>query len=140
MARLRASYLTTIYMLSVPMLIQKSICRSLSRCQKQDRCSQIALKRTLNHWLNGVRKHHITAYRLYDADIPEYAVAIDVYGDWVHVQEYAAPKSIDQVKVFERLKDVIAAIPQVLEISPKRVVLKQRKRQSGTQQYEKQGI
>jgi len=97
------------------------------------------LKKNIKSLAKWRKKHQITAYRLYDADIPEYAVAIDVYGDWVHVQEYAAPKSIDQVKVFERLKDVIAAIPQVLEISPKRVVLKQRKRQSGTQQYEKQG-
>ncbi len=92
--------------------------------------------KTLSKWR---KKQQITAYRLYDADIPEYAVAIDVYGDWVHVQEYAPPKSIDPVKVFERLKDVMAAVPQVLGISAKRVVLKQRKRQSGTQQYEKQG-
>ncbi len=92
--------------------------------------------KTLSKWR---KKQQITAYRLYDADIPEYAVAIDVYGDWVHVQEYAPPKSIDPVKVFERLKDVMAAVPQVLGISAKRVVLKQRKRQSGTQQYEKHG-
>ncbi|EPJ45599.1 MAG: hypothetical protein OFPII_26140 [Osedax symbiont Rs1] len=92
--------------------------------------------KTLSKWR---KKQQITAYRLYDADIPEYAVAIDVYGDWVHVQEYAPPKSIDPVKVFERLKDVMAAVPQVLGINAKRVVLKQRKRQSGTQQYEKHG-
>ncbi len=97
------------------------------------------LKKNLKSLAKWRKKQQINAYRLYDADIPEYAVAIDVYGDWVHVQEYAAPKSIDQVKVFERLKDVMAAIPQVLGISPKRVVLKQRKRQSGTQQYEKHG-
>ncbi|MCJ8337002.1 MAG: bifunctional 23S rRNA (guanine(2069)-N(7))-methyltransferase RlmK/23S rRNA (guanine(2445)-N(2))-methyltransferase RlmL [Pseudomonadales bacterium] len=97
------------------------------------------LKKNLKSLAKWRKKQQINAYRLYDADIPEYAVAIDIYGDWVHVQEYAAPKSIDQVKVFERLKDVMAAIPQVLQINPKRVVLKQRKRQSGTQQYEKHG-
>ena len=97
------------------------------------------LKKNLKALAKWRKKQQITAYRLYDADIPEYAVAIDIYGDWVHVQEYAAPKSIDQVKVFERLKDVMAAIPQVLQINPKRVVLKQRKRQSGSQQYEKHG-
>lgn len=97
------------------------------------------LKKNIKSLAKWKKAQQVTAYRLYDADIPEYAVAIDVYGDWVHVQEYAAPKSIDQVKVFERLKDVMAAIPVVLDISPKRVVLKQRKRQSGTQQYEKQG-
>ncbi len=97
------------------------------------------LKKNLKGLAKWRKKNAIDAYRLYDADIPEYAVAIDIYGDWVHVQEYAAPKSIDQVKVFERLKDVMTATAQVLEINPKRVVLKQRKRQSGTQQYEKHG-
>ena len=97
------------------------------------------LKKNLKTLAKWRKKNDISAYRLYDADIPEYSVAIDVYGDWVNVQEYAPPKSIDQVKVFERLKDVMAAIPVVLEMNPKRVILKQRKRQSGTQQYEKHG-
>lgn len=92
--------------------------------------------KTLAKWR---KKHDVTAYRLYDADIPEFSLAVDVYGEWVHVQEYAAPKSIDQVKVFERLKEALLIVPQVLNINPKRVVLKQRKRQSGTQQYEKHG-
>jgi 23S rRNA (guanine2445-N2)-methyltransferase / 23S rRNA (guanine2069-N7)-methyltransferase len=97
------------------------------------------LKKNIKALAKWRKKQAITAYRLYDADIPEFALAVDVYGDWVHVQEYAAPKSIDQVKVFERLKEAMQAIPQVLSMNPKRVVLKQRKRQSGTQQYEKHG-
>ena len=34
----------------------------------------------------------LDAYRLYDADLPEYNVAVDRYGDHIVVQEYAAPK------------------------------------------------
>lgn len=92
--------------------------------------------RLLKKWL---KKENITAYRLYDSDIPEFAVAVDVYGDEVHVQEYAPPKNIDPVKAFERLQAVMQAVPEVLGISEEKVVLKQRRRQSGKNQYEKQG-
>ena len=51
--------------------------------------------RQLGKW---ARRDKIECYRLYDADMPEYALAVDIYGDWVHVQEYAAPKSIDPAK------------------------------------------
>lgn len=92
--------------------------------------------------LKGLKKwrtqNEIECYRLYDADIPEFSVAVDIYGDRVHVQEYAPPKSIDKVKAFERLNDVMAALPLVLGIRKEKVVLKQRKKQTGSSQYEKQ--
>ena len=84
------------------------------------------------------RKENIHCYRLYDADMPEYALAIDLYGDWVHVQEYAPPRSIDPEKAQARLYDALGAIPQALGISREHVVVKRRERQSGTRQYERQ--
>ncbi|MET4693867.1 bifunctional 23S rRNA (guanine(2069)-N(7))-methyltransferase RlmK/23S rRNA (guanine(2445)-N(2))-methyltransferase RlmL [Endozoicomonas lisbonensis] len=88
--------------------------------------------RTIGKW---ARKSKIQCYRLYDADMPEYAVAVDVYGDWVHVQEYAAPASINEEKAKERLLEALGVIPEILEIPREHVVFKQRKRQSGTSQY-----
>ncbi|WP_044875031.1 bifunctional 23S rRNA (guanine(2069)-N(7))-methyltransferase RlmK/23S rRNA (guanine(2445)-N(2))-methyltransferase RlmL [Pseudomonas sp. LFM046] len=85
------------------------------------------------------RKEGIQCYRLYDADMPEYALAVDLYGDWVHVQEYAPPRSIDPEKAQARLLDALAAIPQALDVDPAHVVVKRRERQSGTRQYERQG-
>ncbi len=85
-----------------------------------------------------VRREGIDCYRVYDADMPEYSLAIDLYHDWVHVQEYAAPKSIDPEKASARLFDALAAIPQALSIDKSRVVIKRRERQSGTKQYERQ--
>ncbi|WP_297841523.1 bifunctional 23S rRNA (guanine(2069)-N(7))-methyltransferase RlmK/23S rRNA (guanine(2445)-N(2))-methyltransferase RlmL [Pseudomonas sp.] len=85
-----------------------------------------------------VRREGIDCYRVYDADMPEYSMAIDLYHDWVHVQEYAAPKSIDPEKASARLFDALAAIPQALNIEKNRVVIKRRERQSGTKQYERQ--
>ncbi|MFW5825084.1 MAG: bifunctional 23S rRNA (guanine(2069)-N(7))-methyltransferase RlmK/23S rRNA (guanine(2445)-N(2))-methyltransferase RlmL [Marinobacter sp.] len=91
--------------------------------------------KTLGQW---ARKQNIQCYRLYDADMPEFALAIDLYGDHVHVQEYAAPKSVDEKSARERLAEALAVIPDVLGVPSERVVCKQRQRQTGTRQYEKQ--
>ena len=91
--------------------------------------------KSLGKW---ARKAGIQCYRLYDADMPEYALAVDLYGDWVHVQEYAPPRSIDPEKAQARLYDALGAIPQALGVSRDRVVVKRRERQSGTRQYERQ--
>ncbi|MBE0486461.1 bifunctional 23S rRNA (guanine(2069)-N(7))-methyltransferase RlmK/23S rRNA (guanine(2445)-N(2))-methyltransferase RlmL [Marinobacter sp.] len=91
--------------------------------------------KTIGQW---ARKQNIGCYRLYDADMPEYALAIDIYEGRVHVQEYLAPKSIDEKAARERLAEAIAVIPDVLKIDPQDLVCKQRQRQSGNKQYEKQ--
>ncbi|WP_089792749.1 bifunctional 23S rRNA (guanine(2069)-N(7))-methyltransferase RlmK/23S rRNA (guanine(2445)-N(2))-methyltransferase RlmL [Halomonas korlensis] len=77
-------------------------------------------------------------YRLYDADMPEYALAIDVYDDRVHVQEYAPPKTIEPAQAQKRLFDALSVIPKVLDIAPDNLVVKRRERQSGKAQYRKQ--
>ncbi|WP_254277114.1 bifunctional 23S rRNA (guanine(2069)-N(7))-methyltransferase RlmK/23S rRNA (guanine(2445)-N(2))-methyltransferase RlmL [Halomonas sp. 3H] len=92
-------------------------------------------RRRLRKWL---KKSGERCYRLYDADMPEYALAIDVYGDRVHVQEYAPPRSIDAAQAQKRLFDALSVIPEVLEVDPARVVIKRRERQSGRAQYQKQ--
>ena len=83
-----------------------------------------------------IKQNKISCYRLYDADMPEYAVAVDVYGDWLHVQEYAAPKTIDPERSALRLQEVMLALPQATGIPEQRIVLKQRKQQTGKQQYQ----
>jgi 23S rRNA (guanine2445-N2)-methyltransferase / 23S rRNA (guanine2069-N7)-methyltransferase len=96
------------------------------------------LKKNLKHRLKWAKNNDIECYRLYDADLPDYAVAIDVYGKHIHVQEYAPPKSIDSEKALQRLNDVMKLTPQVLGLPPSQIVLKLRQKQRGTQQYEAQ--
>ena len=78
-----------------------------------------------------------TAYRIYDADLPEYNVSVDRYGDELLIQEYAPPKKVDERKANARLLDVITMAPKALGIDPAKVHLKTRKIQRGTEQYEK---
>jgi len=84
-----------------------------------------------------LRREDISCYRLYDADLPDYNLVVDVYGDWVHVQEYAPPAEIDPGKVRRRLEDALAVISSVLDVPPERVELKERRRQRGAAQYER---
>lgn len=95
--------------------------------------------KTLSKW---AKQNAITCYRVYDADLPEYAVAIDIYqGEktWVNVQEYEPPKSIDQHKANQRLAELLAEIPRVLDVSRDHVFLKIRRKQKNIEQYEKHG-
>lgn len=96
---------------------------------------------------NYLKRSQASCYRLYDADIPEYACAIDVYtgkvtgsGEakrLVHVQEYQPPRSVDEDKAAERFAEIQAAVPQALQVPPECISYKQRRRNRGTSQYEK---
>lgn len=81
----------------------------------------------------------VSCYRVYDADLPDYAVAVDIYERWVHVQEYAPPKTVEPRKAERRLQEALAVIPGVLGVLPSDIHLKVRQRQKGSSQYGKFG-
>ncbi|RKS87206.1 23S rRNA m(2)G-2445 methyltransferase [Orbus hercynius] len=78
----------------------------------------------------------IECYRLYDADLPEYNVAIDRYKDKIVVQEYAPPKTVDPQKAKQRLFDIINSTMSVLNLTANQLILKTREKQKGKQQYQ----
>ena len=83
------------------------------------------------------KQQGLDAYRLYDADLPEYNLAVDRYADHIVVQEYAAPKNIDENKARQRLLDAVNATLNVTGIETNKLILKVRQKQKGTNQYEK---
>ncbi len=98
------------------------------------------LKKNFKKLSKWAKQNAITCYRVYDADLPEYAAAVDIYqGEqtWINVQEYEPPKTIDQHKADQRLAGLLAEIPQVLGVNSDQVFLKIRKKQRSTDQYEK---
>jgi 23S rRNA (guanine2445-N2)-methyltransferase / 23S rRNA (guanine2069-N7)-methyltransferase len=85
-------------------------------------------------------REHIDCFRVYDADMPEYAFAIDLYGRearHAYVQEYAAPKTVNQESARERRREVLAVLPEVLSVPLQHVHSRVRKPQKGSEQYEK---
>ena len=95
------------------------------------------LRKNIKKLSKWAKQQSIDSYRVYDADLPEYNVAVDIYGDKVVIQEYAPPKTVDERKARQRLFDVITATMNVLELTSNQLVLKTRQRQKGKQQYEK---
>jgi 23S rRNA (guanine2445-N2)-methyltransferase / 23S rRNA (guanine2069-N7)-methyltransferase len=92
------------------------------------------------------RRAGVSCYRVYDADLPDYAVAIDHYQgaantpdagqSWLHIAEYAPPSHIDEQKAAQRLATVLLTAPAVLGVPTANVFLKQRKHSKGGEQYQ----
>ena len=100
------------------------------------------LRKNLKTTQDWARREGVECFRIYDADMPEYAFAIDSYGDgagerWVVVQEYAAPRTVDINAARSRRREVLAVLPEVLELPRERIFLRERRQQKGTSQYEK---
>ena len=91
-------------------------------------------RRKLESWY---KKSDVSCYRLYDADIPEYAVAIDVYDHSIYVQEYVAPSTISEKVARERFGEIKQAVKEFSVDFTGKIYYKERRRQKGDSQYEK---
>ncbi|WP_084522302.1 bifunctional 23S rRNA (guanine(2069)-N(7))-methyltransferase RlmK/23S rRNA (guanine(2445)-N(2))-methyltransferase RlmL [Atopobium fossor] len=95
------------------------------------------------------KREFVSCYRVYDADLPDYAAAIDLYEGlprhrggvlqaperWAVVAEYAAPKTVDSTRAHERLLDMLTLTPLICNIDPTHVYVKTRKHSKGGSQY-----
>jgi 23S rRNA (guanine2445-N2)-methyltransferase / 23S rRNA (guanine2069-N7)-methyltransferase len=98
------------------------------------------LRKNLQRLDPWAERERIDCFRVYDADMPEYAFAIDLYGRGarqVYVQEYAPPKTVNQESARERRREVLAVLPEVLSVPVAQVHSRVRKPQKGAEQYEK---
>lgn len=90
--------------------------------------------KNLEKWAN---REKISAYRIYDADLPDYNAAIDRYNQYYIIQEYQAPSSIKAHVAQKRLLDMIAATIKVTGAIGDDVIVKSREKQKGESQYAK---
>jgi 23S rRNA (guanine2445-N2)-methyltransferase / 23S rRNA (guanine2069-N7)-methyltransferase len=101
------------------------------------------LEKNIKRLAKLAQRAQVSCYRLYDADMPEYSFAIDRYeavadgAVHLHVQEYAAPASIDAEAARRRRREALSSLPGVLQIAPERIHLRVRRRQSGSEQYQR---
>jgi len=118
------------------------------------------IAKNAKHLRKRVQKEAIGCYRVYDADLPEYAAAIDVYtavdtdassskagqtlglqnGEgvnqtWLHVQEYAPPRDIPEHVARDRVRDLVRACTHALGVPRERIALKTRYRAKGGSKY-----
>lgn len=91
------------------------------------------------------RREQVGCWRLYDADMPEYALAVDLYTGagtdegrrWLFVQEYAPPASIDPAAARKRREEALAVLPEVTGIALDDIRLRTRRKQKDGGQYAK---
>ena len=88
----------------------------------------------------------VECYRVYDADLPEYSAAVDLYQEsggasrlFLHVQEYAPPATIPEADARRRFNELLAAIEEVFKLPREQVVVKTRARGKGGSKYGRTG-
>jgi len=102
------------------------------------------LRKNLTMLGGWARRERISCFRVYDADMPEYAFAIDLYQSapeggerWLYVQEYAPPATVARERARARRQEALVVLPEVFELPEDRIHLRVRRPQKGTAQYEK---
>jgi len=102
------------------------------------------LRKNLDNLGKWARREGVSCYRAYDADMPEYSFAIDIYGSadasegrYAYVQEYAAPPSVAEERVRTRRAEAVSVLPEVLGLPEDRIWFRTRRRRKGLDQYTK---
>ncbi len=96
------------------------------------------LTKTGRHFAKWARRQGITCYRVYDADIPEFPLAIDLYEDCLHIAEYERNQRLTEEERILYRSGCRQTASEVFQIPANRILYKERKPQKGTWQYEKQ--
>ena len=115
------------------------------------------LAKNLKKQQTWAQRNGISCYRLYDADMPEYAFAIDVYRSvadaadlsvastrpasgevmWLYVQEYAAPAEIELEAVRKRRGEALSTLSDVTGVDLDHVRVRTRRKNKRGEQYSK---
>lgn len=95
------------------------------------------LRKNLKHLQKWARREKITCFRVYDADIPEFPLAVDQYGGFLYVAEYKRKHPLSDAEYLEWQGLSLEVLARVFDIPADRIFLKSRAPQKGKQQYEK---
>jgi 23S rRNA (guanine2069-N7)-methyltransferase / 23S rRNA (guanine2445-N2)-methyltransferase len=98
------------------------------------------IEKNYRHLRKRAEREGVDCWRVYDADLPEYASAIDIYrtvsGEaYLHIQEYQAPASVDANVARTRLRETARVAGEVLDVPRERIAMKTRQRGKGGEKY-----
>ncbi|MBZ0106117.1 MAG: class I SAM-dependent methyltransferase [Sulfuricella denitrificans] len=97
------------------------------------------LRKNARHWAKWARRQEVSCYRVYDRDVPEFPLAVDIYRDHAHLQEFDTGWQMPEEAHAQWVESVRQNAAEALELPLQRVIYKLRARQRGESQYEKTG-
>jgi len=98
------------------------------------------LRKNAKQRFKWAEREGVTAFRIYDLDMPEWPFAVDWYAGYAHVMEYPRRKQLRDGSLDEARAEVVRATAAALELSPEKVFTKtHEKRPWGRGQYERLG-
>jgi 23S rRNA (cytosine1962-C5)-methyltransferase len=97
------------------------------------------LGKNFKHYSKWAKKQGIEAWRAYDRDIPQFPVAVDIYGEHCHVQEYDTGWVMSDEEHDAWLAQVLLCVSEVTGVPQPSIGVKTRRRQRGDSQYQKTG-
>jgi len=96
------------------------------------------LRKNAKKFLKWAKRDGVHCFRVYDKDLPEYNVSVDLYEKWIQVQEYNAPDTVDEKAAQRRFQQCLHQVRHLFGVRRDRVFLKTRRKQKGKAQYQKQ--
>jgi len=100
---------------------------------------QNRLSKSRKHWAKWAKRQSLDCYRIYDRDIPQFPLAIDIYGPRAHIAEYDTGWQQTDEEHAEWTSTVRRIVAEVLEMEPASLAFKLRRRQKGDFQYHRTG-
>ena len=98
------------------------------------------LVKVYKHRSKQAKRMGVTCYRLYDKDLPEFPVSIDLYEGNVCLSEYRAKHNLTEEEHLDWLEGTVAVIAEVLGITDEHIYTKERRRKTDRlSQYQKTG-
>ncbi len=116
----------------------------MTRDEYQSQLLENRLIKRYKHLKKWAKRNGVSCYRVYDKDIPEIPIAVDLYEEintariFIHISLYERPYEKDQSEEEVWLAHMKTACIRVFLTEPSDVFIKTRKRMKGDDQYEKQ--
>ena len=101
---------------------------------------QNRLAKVFRHISRQARRLHVSCYRVYDHDLPEFPFCVEIYEDKLYVAEYKRYHGFTEEQHDDWIKKSIEVMSEVFHVYPENIFLKLRKVKGGrTDQYKKTG-
>ena len=98
------------------------------------------LTKVYKHLHKLARRQNISCYRLYDRDLPEFPLTIELYENNIYLAEYRSKHNLTDEEYQLWLDGCLTVISEVMELPPENIYTKERKRKEGRlDQYQRVG-